>query len=152
MTASRKASPTSLTLRGVRSIAVVGVSGRRTKFGGSAFRELKKRGYEVFAVHPSMDMFEGVKCYRSLADLPVLPDCALVTIKPRAASPVVGQAVGRGIRTIWFQQGADFSEAAAQAERAGLKVVKGRCILMYAEPVGGLHRFHRFLSKLFGKY
>jgi len=131
---------------------VVGVSSHKTKFGGSAFRELKRRGYDVFAVHPSMDKYEGVKCYRSLADLPVVPDCALVTIKPEAAFSVVGQAVDRGIRTLWFQQGADFSEAVAQAERAGLNVVKGSCILMYAEPVGGVHRFHRFLSRLFGKY
>jgi len=152
VSASRKASQPSSALRGVRSIAVVGVSSHKTKFGGSAFRELKKRGYDVFAIHPSMDTFEGVKCYRSLADLPVVPGCALVTIKPEAASPVVEQAVSRGIRTLWFQQGADFSEAVAQAERAGLNVVKGRCILMYAEPVGGLHRFHRFLNKLFRKY
>jgi predicted CoA-binding protein len=139
-------------LQGVRTIAVVGVSRKKIKFGSSAFRELKKRGYDVYPVHHSMDELDGVKCYRSVGNLPVVPDCVLITVKPESALEVVEQAAAKGIRKAWFQQGADFSEAIAGASQAGLQVVSGRCILMYAEPVTGFHRFHRFLNRLFGKY
>ena len=144
--------PSRTVLQDVRSIAVVGVSTKTTKFGVAAFRELKKHGYEVYPVHPSMDRLDDVKCYRSVADLPLTPDCVFVSVKPSAAGEVVEQAVAKGVRRIWFQHGADFSEAADEARQAGLDVVSGRCILMYAEPVSGIHRFHRFFSKLFGKY
>jgi len=145
-------SPARIALQGVRTIAVVGVSRKKIKFGVSAFRELKKRGYEVYPVHHSMDKLDGVKCYRSVINLPLVPDCVLITVKPGAALEVVGQVVAKGIRMIWFQQGADFTEAIARASQAGLNVVSGRCILMYADPVTGFHRFHRFLNQLFGKY
>jgi len=144
--------PARTALQSVRTIAVVGVSRKKTKFGVSAFRELKKRGYEVYPVHHSMDKLDGVKCYRSVVDLPLVTDCVLITAKPGAALEVVEQTVAKGVRLIWFQQGADFSDAVSRASQAGLEIVSGRCILMYAEPVAGLHRFHRFLSRLFGKY
>jgi len=149
---SQTEKPARTVLQDIRSIAVVGVSRKNMKFGASAFRELKKHGYEVYPVHPSMDSIDGVKCYSSVANLPLTPDCVLVTVKPAAAGEVVEQAVAKGIRRIWFQQGADFSEAADKARHAGLDVVSGRCILMYTEPVSGVHKFHRFFSKLFGKY
>ena len=145
-------SPARIALQGVRTIAVVGVSRKKIKFGVSAFRELKKRGYEVYPVHHSMDKLDGVKCYRSVINLPLVPDCVLITVKPEAALEVVEQVVAKGIRMIWFQQGADFTEAIARASQAGLNVVSSRCILMYADPVTGFHRFHRFLNQLFGKY
>jgi len=150
--ASSGNTPARTALQDVKSIAVVGVSTKTTKFGTSAFRELRKHGFEVYPVHPSMERIDDVKCYRSVADLPLTPDCVFVSVKPNAAGEVVKQAAAKGVRRIWFQMGADFSEAADKARQAGLDVVSGRCILMYAEPVSGIHRFHRFFSKLFGKY
>ena len=50
-----------------------------------------------------------------------------------------------------IQQGADFSGSAAKAEAARITTITGKCILMYAEPVGGIHAIHRFFAKLFGK-
>lgn len=144
--------PTPTTLTGVRSIAVVGVSGNKNKFGSAAFLELKKRGYDVYPVHSSLDTFDNTKCYRSLGDLPLVPDCVLVTVKPDAAPEVVRQAAAKRVRKVWFQQGANFTAAIAAAEKADLEIVSRRCILMYAEPVTGFHGFHRFLNRLFGRY
>ena len=136
----------------VRSIAVVGVSDRPSSFGASAYRELKQRGFEVYPLHPSLATFDGDPCFATPAGLPVVPDCALVTVKPPEAATVVQQLSDRGIRKVWFQQGSDFSTVADEAEKLGMKTVRGRCILMYAGQVTGIHKFHRFLSRLFGKY
>ena len=144
--------PTPTTLTDVRSIAVVGVSNQKTKFGSAAFRELKKRGYDVYPVHSSLDTFDNTKCYQSVNDLPLVPDCVLVAVKPDTALEVVRQATAKGVRKVWFQQGANFSAAIAEAEKADLEIVSRRCILMYAGPVTGIHRFHRFLNRLFGRY
>jgi predicted CoA-binding protein len=138
--------------KNVKSIAVVGVSENKTKFGQAACRELKKRGFAVFPIHPTLDTFDGGACFHSLADLPTVPDCALVAIKPTHALEVVRQIAQRGTRKVWFQQGKNFSEAIKLAEQLGLKEVHGRCILMYAGEVTGMHRFHRSLSRFFGKY
>jgi len=152
MTGKPTPSSASSLIEGVKSIAIAGVSSNKRKFGGTAYRELKKRGYRMFGVHPSLESIDGERCYKSLAELEAVPDCVLVCVKPDRAAAVVDQAVALGVAKIWFQQGADFSEAQARADAAGLRTVAGRCILMYTEPVGGVHRFHRGLSKLFGRY
>ncbi|MEW5794930.1 MAG: CoA-binding protein [Candidatus Zixiibacteriota bacterium] len=136
----------------IRTIAVAGVSRRKNKFGSVALRELTKRGYEVYPVHPALDSTDGIRCFHSLADLPVLPDMVLVTLKPGGAVDIVDQAATLGIRKVWFQQGADFSEAISRARDAGMEIVSRRCVLMYAGPLTGIHRVHRFFSRLLGQY
>jgi len=135
----------------VKTIAVVGVSMSEMKFGSAAYRELKKRGFEVFPLHPSLKTFDGAICYASLADLPVTPDCVLVTVKPAQAEAVVKQTANRGTKKVWFQQGRNVSEAVRLADQLGLQSVDGRCILMYAGSVTGIHKVHRFLNRLFGR-
>jgi len=131
------------------AIAVVGVSQR--KFGGTIYRELKKRGFQVRPVHPRMDSFDGDPCAARLNDLADTIDAAVIAVSPASAVEVVDDAARSGIRKLWFQQGADFSEAIAKAEAAGIQYVSRRCVLMYARPVTGIHALHRFLARLFGR-
>ena len=133
-------------------IAVVGVSSSARKFGTSVYRELKQRGYTVYGVHPTLKKFDDERCYPRLTSIPGKIDLVVVCVKPDKALSVVEDAVSRGVKRMFFQQGADFSEAIAKAEAAGLKAIKGGCILMYADPVGGIHAAHRFLSRIFGAY
>ena len=132
-------------------IAVVGVSPTGKGFGYTIFKTLKKRGFEVIPVHPSGDTIDGQNSYKSLNDIPDIPDSAVVVVQPEAAQQVVSDAAQAGIRNIWFQQGADFSRAEAMAREKGLTPVVNRCILMYSEPVTGIHAFHRFLHDLFSR-
>lgn len=135
-----------------KHIAVVGVSRNKNKFGSATYRDIKKRGFQVYPVNPSMDNFHCGRCHQSLADLPEHVDAALITVRPDKAVPVVESAAASPVRKLWFQQGGDFTEAGDIARQAGLEVVTGKCILMYAQPVSRIHAFHRWLWKLIGKY
>jgi hypothetical protein len=134
-----------------KPIAVFGVSSANV-FGNAVVKELRSRGYKVYVVHPAMTEFEGERCYSSLQDLPEPVENIFICVKPEHAGEIVDQATNAGVKRIWFQQGADFSELATRAREAGLETVSGRCILMYTEPVGGIHGVHRWLSRLFSKY
>jgi uncharacterized protein len=134
-----------------KHIAVVGAAPSGKKFGSAAYKELKKRGYIVYPVHPTAETIDGDKVFDNLQSLPENVDSVYIAIKPDKAEQVIDDAIAKGIKQLWFQQGADFGQQAAKAEAAGIKTVTGKCILMYAEPVSGLHAFHRFLWKLFGK-
>ena len=133
----------------VEHIAVVGVS--KHKFGGTAYRTLKQRGYRVYPVHPRLETFEGDRCYARLTDLPDAVKAAVITVQPAQAEAVVNDAQAAGIPRLWFQQGADFSAAVKRAEAHGSEVVSGKCILLYAPPVTGIHALHRFFARLFGR-
>ncbi|PWB72712.1 hypothetical protein C3F09_06210, partial [candidate division GN15 bacterium] len=116
-----------------------------------AYTTLKQRGYEVYPVNPNYSAVDGDRCYKSFSDLPPGVESAVFVLPPSAASQAVADAQSFGIKRIWFQQGARYDSAIKQAQDAGMQVVCRKCILMYAQPVSGVHAFHRFLARMFGR-
>jgi len=135
-----------------KHMAVVGVSRDERKFGRMAFRELRKKDYALYPVHPSMESADGEKCFPDLASLPGEVTAVLVITPPAATAGVVEAAAERGIRHLWIQQGAESPEAVELAQQRGLNCIHGRCILMFAEPTGFGHRLHRGIVKLIGRF
>ncbi|MCC6858914.1 MAG: CoA-binding protein [Bryobacterales bacterium] len=133
-----------------RSLAVVGVSQRPRGFGRIAYKELKSKGYRVFAVNRGGGGVEGDPAYPSLSSLPEPVGGAVIVVPPQETERVVRDAAAAGIRKVWMQQGSESEAAIRYCEQGGMSVVHGRCILMFARPAG-FHRFHRWLSGLFGK-
>ena len=133
-----------------KAIAVVGVSDR--DFGGIIYRELKDRGFAVYAVHPARTTFADDPCYPSLVGLPEEVKAAVIAVAPHSAELVVKDAIAAGFTHLWFQRGRDFSQAESTARNAGIHTVSDKCILLYAGEITGIHAFHRFLAKMFGRY
>lgn len=135
-----------------KKLAVVGVSRNKKKFGNMIFTELKQRGYQVFAVNPSTKEIDGEKCYPNLTALKGLIDGVIICIPPEKVESVLQEASTIELKNIWLQQGTESPTALKTGQEMGLKMVTGKCILMYAEPVKSFHNIHRFFAKLFGKY
>lgn len=134
-----------------KKLAVVGVSRQKTKFGSTIYHELKKKGFRVFPVNAHMETFDGERCYPDLKSLPEPVDGAVLVIPPAQTEQVVKDAAAANIPLIWMQQGSK-SEAAVQfCKEHNITTVTGECILLYAEPVDSIHKFHRWLKKIFGR-
>lgn len=132
-------------------IAVVGISRDNKKFGNLAFRELKKRGFNLIPVHSEINEFEGATCIGEIGELPSSVNALFISAKPDKAVVAIRQAAAHGIRHIWIQQGSMAPELSKTIEESGLDVITGKCILMFAPPVNSIHGFHRFIMKAFGK-
>jgi len=135
-----------------RKLAIAGASRNKQKFGYAVLRDLKEKGYELYPVHPEADKIDGVDCYRSFADIP-RDVTHLVSLVPKDKTlSVVSDALDHGITGIWLQQTTDTPEAIdlIMEKQAGL--VMKACVLMYAAPVKGIHKFHRGIMKLFGLF
>lgn len=134
-----------------RTLAIVGVSRKAEKFGNSAFKELKTKGYQLYLVHPSGEVILGEKSYPSLKDLPEKVGGVLISLPPAQAEVVVREAHEAGIKHIWLQQGAESQPAIEYGEQNGMSVVHGRCILMFAQPQAFFHKPHRWVMQLLGQ-
>lgn len=132
-------------------IAVVGASPKNGRFGGYIYRILKQKGYSVVPVNPHAATIDHDHCYAALDRIPGQIDLAIVAVRPENAASVVNDAIAAEVPRIWFQQGADFSEIEQQAKLAGIETISGKCVIMHARPVTGLHAVHRFVSRLFGR-
>ena len=135
-----------------RHIAFAGVSRDPKKFGNSAFKELAKNQYHLYPVHPELEEFEGVKCYKSIADLPDEVEALFISVKPDHSLELIKAAHQKGIGHIWLQQGSQNDEALDFAIENNLNVIHRQCILMFANPVEGVHKFHRGINRFFGIY
>ncbi len=135
-----------------KRLAIVGVSRSGQKFGNIAFKELKTRGYDVFAVHPEVQEIAGEKCYPNLSALKGQIDGVVVCVPPSQGMQVLQEAANCGMNQVWIQQQADSPELLAAGEKLGLNIVSGKCILMYAPPVKSFHAWHKGFMQLIGKY
>jgi predicted CoA-binding protein len=135
-----------------KNIAVAGVSRKKQKFGNAIFKELVKKGYVVFPVNPNMDEFEGEKCYRSIESLPVEVTGIVINTKPAITAALVKEAEAKGIKNIWLQQGSADKKTIAETSKSRSNIISGHCIFMFTDPVKGIHGFHRWLKKSFGKF
>ena len=115
-------------LTGVHTIAVVGLSGTTDRPAHQVPAFLKKHGYRVIPVNPTLTEALGEKAYPELRAVPDAIDAVLVFVRSEAVPPVVEQAIEIGARTIWMQEGIVNLEAAARARAAGLNVVMDRCM------------------------
>ena len=137
-----------------KNIALIGVSADKTKFGNALLSELTKKGYTVFPVHPSLPEIEGIKCYTDVKLLPGHVTNLILVVKPAVTEHIIPQLKGSSILSVWMHKGAGQGSGSAAAIEAckeiGIEVVHGFCPMMFFSP-SGIHRFHFWLRKKFGK-
>lgn len=133
-------------------IAVAGASRNPKKFGGMLVKDLKEKGFEIYPVNPNADEIQGLKCYKSVADLPGNVKHLLMATPKSESQDVAKQAVEKGMEMVWIQLMADTPETIQVIEDAGIPLIYKKCIYMFAEPVKGPHSFHRFMVKIFNRY
>lgn len=134
-----------------KEFAFIGISRDAKKFSRSVYKELAQKGYTMYPVNPHIESIDGVKCYKDVAELPSSVTHALFMTPKANTAGAVENAIHHGIKNLWIQQGAETPEALEIAREHGANIVYGRCIMMHTDPTG-VHKFHKFLSKLFGAY
>lgn len=116
-------------LSSVKTIAMVGASGDKTKFSYGVLRVLHETGYDMIPVNPGLagQEIRGLKVYPSLAAIDRPVDMVEVFRNARELPRIAQEAVAIGAKVLWGQIGVTHPEAAKIAEDAGLKVVMNRC-------------------------
>lgn len=116
-------------LRQARTIAVVGLSNNPMRASLGVARFLQRNGYRVIPVNPNETEVLGERAYASVRDVPYEIDIVNVFRRPDRVPEVVEDALQKGTRCIWMQEGVINHAAARRAEAAGIPVVMDRCIL-----------------------
>jgi predicted CoA-binding protein len=112
------------------TVAVIGASPDRRKFGNKAVRAFLAAGYEVFPVNPTVREIEGLTAYPSVKDVPVgRLDRVTVYLPPAVGLAVLPGLAATPVGEVWLNPGADAPEVVAKARALGLNVVTGCSIL-----------------------
>ncbi|MGA7095985.1 MAG: CoA-binding protein [Acidimicrobiia bacterium] len=117
------------------SIAVVGATDAPGKYGGIIYRDLKRKGYKVFAVNPTRDSVDGDPCWANVQDLPQTPTIVDLVVPAIRGLRVVSQCEAAGIENIWVQPGAESRELLERLESGPFTWLAHACIMVRARPL-----------------
>jgi acyl-CoA synthetase (NDP forming) len=86
-----------------QSMAVIGASDRNN-VGGRVVKGALDLGYQgrLYPVNPRYETAQGLKCYPSLAALPEVPDCVVMSVPASAAMPILPEVEASGIPAMVF--------------------------------------------------
>lgn len=116
-------------LRTSRTIAVVGLSSKKTRPSHGVSEYMQRQGYRIVPVNPNEAEVLGERAYADLESVPESVDIVNIFRRSEFVLEIVDAAIRIGARAVWMQEEVIHQEAAERAAAAGLAVVMDRCIL-----------------------
>lgn len=113
----------------MKTIAVVGASNYRQKFGNKCVRAYQRAGWRVFPVNPYEQEVEGMPTLKSVRDVPESLDRISVYLPPPMTLEILPELAEKGATEVWFNPGAADRAVIAEARRQGIAVVEGCSIV-----------------------
>ena len=107
----------------MKTVAVVGASNDRSKFGNKALRAFQAQGYTVVPINTHEPEVEGIRSYASVLDVPGALDMATVYVQPDVACRLLDEFERKQIPEIWINPGAESDELIREARRRKLNVI-----------------------------
>jgi predicted CoA-binding protein len=111
------------------TVAVVGASPDRTKYGNKAVRAYLQQGHTVYPVHPREPIVEGLAAYPTVADIPTHLDRVTMYVPPQIGLQVVESLGGKSIGEVWFNPGSESEALVQRVRELGIRPVVACSIL-----------------------
>ncbi len=112
-----------------KSIAIVGASADRSKYGNKAVRAFLQGGWNVFPVNPSVSEVEGVKAYASVSDIPGAIDRISMYVPPAIGRKMLTAIALRSPTEFFLNPGSEDPELVREAEALGLHPIQACSIV-----------------------
>jgi hypothetical protein len=113
----------------MKTIAIIGASTDRAKFGNIAVRAFVRQGWKVFPVNPKEAQVEGLPAFKSIAEVPERPNLVSVYLPPPVLLKVLPDIAARGCDELWLNPGTESPEVLAMAEQLGINVIQACSIV-----------------------
>jgi predicted CoA-binding protein len=120
----------------MKTVAVIGASSNRGKFGNKALRAFEHQGYKVVPINPNEAEVEGHKAYASVLDVPGTIDMATVYVPGAVGVKVMDDLAKKGVGEVWLNPGADDDPVVARARALGLKTIVACSIIGIGDSPG----------------
>jgi predicted CoA-binding protein len=118
------------------TIAVIGASNDRRKYGNKALRAFRHQGHTVVPVNPDETMVEGEPAYASVLDYPGDIDEATLYVRPEVGLAVLEEVARKRIPSVWLNPGADDPRVVARAQALGVRPIVACSIAGHGERPG----------------
>ena len=115
-------------LKGVKNIAVVGLSANQNRPSYRVARAMQGFGFNIIPVRPKVTEVLGQQAFGQLSGVPVPIDLVNVFRAAEYLDAIVDECIALKLPALWIQQGIVNERAAQRARDAGMVVVMDRCV------------------------
>jgi uncharacterized protein len=113
-----------------KKFAVAGSFRNETKYAYKILRTLIKKGYDVYPVNPGLNDVDGIKCYKSVSDIPFDIDVVNVVTPPLVTETIIKECREKSIKRVWLQPGAENEAAIKFCRDNKIDVIYGLCVML----------------------
>lgn len=104
-----------------KTVAIVGASAERRKYGNKSVRAHAQAGWVVYPINPRGGQIEGLRAYASLDELPRPVDRVSLYVPPDVSVGMVDAIAALGAREVFVNPGAESDELLAALRGAGVE-------------------------------
>jgi predicted CoA-binding protein len=112
-----------------KTIAIVGASADRGKYGNKAVRAFVQGGWTVYPVNPSVPEVEGLPTYASIADVPGPIDRISMYVPPKVGRKMLAAIAAKSPQEFFLNPGSEDADLVKEAEALGLHPVQACSIV-----------------------
>jgi predicted CoA-binding protein len=117
----------------VSTVAVIGASKDRSKYGNRAVRAYVRQGWTVYPVNPNEPLVEGISTFAKIEDIPGAVERAALYVPPEVGISLLAGIKAKGVHELFVNPGAESDELLAEAERLGLDTIQACAIVDIGE-------------------
>ncbi len=117
----------------MKTVAIIGASSNREKYGNKAVRAFTRRGYTVYPVNPSETEIEGLRAFASIRDVPERPQIVSVYLPPPRLLAILPEIAVRGCDELFLNPGTESDAVLAECERLSLNAIQACSIIAVGE-------------------
>jgi len=112
------------------TVAVVGASRDRAKFGNISVRAHLQQGYQVFPVNPHAVEVEGLPAFESLSDVPTDNlNRITVYLPPDLTLELLDEIQTLAPSEVWMNPGSADEDVRARAKHLGIEIIEACSIV-----------------------
>ena len=106
------------------TVAIVGASADRSKYGNKSIRAHLQLGYRVYPINPRGGEIEGLTVYRSLSEVPEKPlNRISFYVPPTVGIDVLDEVAEVGCEELWLNPGSESEAVVEKATYLGLEPI-----------------------------
>ncbi len=137
-----------------RSIAFYGASNSFSAMGTTQFRNIYELGFQgdLYPIHPKLDQVQGEKAYKSVLDLPQVPELAVMVLPTRVVPEAMEECGQKGIRNVIIVSGG-FKEVGGKGAdlQARIEAIAEKHRMRFLGPncIGVVNPYHKLNTTFF---
>lgn len=107
----------------MKSIAIIGASTDREKYGNKAVRAYLEAGWTVYPINPHHKEIEGLTCYARLEDIPGDVPIVSLYIPAKISASMIKSFKAKGVKEVFINPGAEGDALIDALEQANIEII-----------------------------